>query len=332
MTGDPACFLFHTNDTFLGFVIVHVDDIIIGGTEDLKTHKAVIRRFRVSKDQSDKFVYTGMAIRIDSVGRICLNQNQYLEEMEEVAKDAHEGPEDGLRTVLRGAVGRLLYLNLTRPDLSFKTNNLARVTPSTEIKEKIKEAKELTEEANKNPLEIRYGKLGDLKKLTLKLYADASFGGVDKGVKSTEGYVLLLRGQGDECSPISWRSKLISRVCKSAKSAETIALENAMDTAICIGRQLGQIQTGRVYEKPAPIHAFSDSASLMESLRSTKQVDEGSMRLHVERIKDHLLNQNIESVKWVSTDKMLADPLTKARADTTALTSVLKTGIWRKPE
>jgi len=102
LTGDPACFLFHTNDTFLGFVIVHVDDIIIGGTEDLKTRvmEVVIRRFRVSKDQSDKFVYTGMAIRIDSIGRICLNQNQYLEEMEEVGKDAHEGPEDGLRTIL----------------------------------------------------------------------------------------------------------------------------------------------------------------------------------------------------------------------------------------
>jgi len=105
-----------------------------------------------------------------------------------------------------------------------------------------------------------------------------------------------------------------------------------MDTAICIERQLCQIQTGRVYEKPAPIHAFTDSASLIESLRSTKQVDEGSMRLHVERIKDHILNQNIESIKWISTDRMLADPLTKSRADTTALTTVLKSGIWKKPE
>ncbi len=53
-----------------------------------------------------------------------------------------------------------------------------------------------------------------------------------------EGYVLLLRGEDDKCAAISWRSKLISRVCKSAKSAETLALENAMDSAICIGRQL----------------------------------------------------------------------------------------------
>ena len=105
-----------------------------------------------------------------------------------------------------------------------------------------------------------------------------------------------------------------------------------MDTAICIGRQLRQIQTGRADEKPASIHAYTDSASLIECLKSTKQVDEGSMRMHVERIKDHLLHQDIESVKWVATELMLADPLTKIKADTTALTTVLRTGIWRKPE
>ncbi len=86
-----------------------------------------------------------------------------------------------------------------------------------------------------------------------------------------------------------------------------------------------------VYEKPAPIHAFSDSASLVESIRSTKQVDEGSMRLHVERIKDHLLSQNVETVTWIPTDKMLADPMTKLKADSTNLTRVLRTGVWKKP-
>jgi hypothetical protein len=73
------------------------------------------------------------------------------------------------------------------------------------------------EDAKKNPLEIRYGKLGDLKDLSLEIYADAFFGGVDKGLKSTEGFIILLRGENDKCSPISWKSKIISRVCKSEK-------------------------------------------------------------------------------------------------------------------
>ena len=237
MTGDPACFLFHKNDVFVGFAIIHVDDIIVSGTQELvdRVVGAIKRRFKVSKDQIETFTYTGMAIRADKQGRLFLNQNQYLEEMDNVPEIAKDQTEDSLRTTLRGAVGRLLYLNLTRPDLAFKTNNLSRVPPGTDLKQKIQEAAIITEEAKKNPLEIQYGKLGNLKDLTLELYADASFGGVDKGLKSTEGYILLLRGEGDKCAAISWRSKLISRVCNSAKSAETLALENAMDNAIYIG-------------------------------------------------------------------------------------------------
>jgi len=36
-----------------------------------------------------------------------------------------------------------------------------------------------------------------LKDLTLEVYADASFNGVEKGLKSMEGFIILLRGVGD---------------------------------------------------------------------------------------------------------------------------------------
>ena len=73
---------------------------------------------------------------------------------------------------------------------------------------------------------------------------------------------------------------------------------NAIDLAIGIGRQLKQLQTGERQEKPVPIKAFTDSESLTESIKSTKQVDEGSMRLHVERLKDFLIHKDIQSITW----------------------------------
>ncbi len=103
-----------------------------------------------------------------------------------------------------------------------------------------------------------------------------------------------------------------------------------MDTAIGIGRQLRQIQTGIVNKRPAEIHAFTDSASLVESIKSTKPVDEGNMRVCIHRIKDHLDHQDVKSVRWVPTEMMLADPLTKKKADTSALTELLATGVWRR--
>jgi len=135
LVGDPGCFIFHRDGKFVGFVVIHVDDIIIAGTPEfvLETVGKLKERFRVSKDQIESFIYTGMAIRSDKHGRLFLNQNQYLEEMDQVPKDAENGPEDGLRKTLRGAVGRLLYLNLIRPDLSFRTNNLSRVPSESDL-------------------------------------------------------------------------------------------------------------------------------------------------------------------------------------------------------
>jgi len=224
-----------------------------------------------------------MPIRKDILGAIYLNQNHYLKEMQNIPAGAEDAASDEkLRTLLRGAVGKLLYLNLTRPDVAFKTNSLSHVPPGTDLKLKVKEARNLIEEVKQTKVEIKFAKLGPLEDLLLDIYADASFGGLDKRLKSTEGSLILLRGQGSQCSPISWRLRGITRVCKSAKSAETLALENTINLAIETGRQLKQLQTGERYEQPVHIKAFTDSESL---IKSTKQVDEGSMRLHVGRLK-----------------------------------------------
>jgi len=105
-----------------------------------------------------------------------------------------------------------------------------------------------------------------------------------------------------------------------------------IDTAVGIGRQLWQIQTGRLEKKPAIIRAYSDSASLIESINSTKPVDEGNMRASVHRIQDYLNHQDIAEISWVPTHEMLADPLTKKKADTTSLNQMMKTGHWKRVE
>jgi len=136
---------------------------------------------------------------------------------------------------------------------------LSRIPAGTDLNKKIKDARLLVEEARRHPLEMRFTKLGMLKDLTLDVYADASFNGVEKGLKSTEGFIILLRGGGDRCSPVAWRSRVIDRACKSAKSAETIALKDGVDMAIGLGRQLVQVITGKVQDTPVPIWGYSDS-------------------------------------------------------------------------
>jgi len=171
LVGDPACLIFHEDGRFVAFALIHVDDILIGGEEEYTNNLMgkVKERFKVSKDQLDKFVYTGMSIRTDDKSRILLNQNQYSEELEDVSKEAEKATEEKKKTILRGVVGKLLYLNLTRPDLSFRTNILSRIPAGTDLDEKIKEARELIEVARKYPLEIKYGKIGLLNQLSLEV-------------------------------------------------------------------------------------------------------------------------------------------------------------------
>ena len=65
---------------------------------------------------------------------------------------------------------------------------------------------------------------------------------------------------------------------------------------------------------------------MVDSLNTTKQVSEGRMRLNVARIKEYLDLKEIAMIKWVPTTQMLADSLTKSRADPSRLIKVLETG------
>ena len=102
--------------------------------------------------------------------------------------------------------------------------------------------------------------------------------------------------------------------------------------AIGHGRQLVQIITGEVQDIPVPIWRYSDSGSLIESLKSTKKVDEHPMRVHIERLKNHKDKGCVSGYKWVSTHDQLADALTKSKVPVDKLRKVLKTGYLKRPE
>ena len=104
------------------------------------------------------------------------------------------------------------------------------------------------------------------------------------------------------------------RVCRSAKAAETRALEEAIDDAINIARTIKEIYTGQVYLKEPqqiPVNAFSDSKSLWESLHNSRQCEEKLLRCSIAGMKELMDIGMIKDVYWVPTIKQLADCLTK---------------------
>ena len=101
-------------------------------------------------------------------------------------------------------------------------------------------------------------------------------------IRSTAGRVILIQNKKNgKVNVSSWTTKKISRVCRSVKSAETRALEEAIDDVVNVASLIVEVYTGQVNLKnpeQIPVEAFTDSKSLCESLHNTRQCLEKLLR------------------------------------------------------
>ena len=139
--------------------------------------------------------------------------------------------------------------------------------------------------------------------------------------------IFLSNKSETKVSPLTWKSKTIPQVCKSAKAAETRAVDIATDDGLFLARAISEIYTGKRGRSQLPMTVKCDSNALYDSLNSTKQVEEKTMRPIVQHLKDMITRKEVSQFDWVSTDNCHADLLTKkgARCAEKVL-NILRTG------
>ena len=76
-------------------------------------------------------------------------------------------------------------------------------------------------------------------------------------------------------------------------------------------------------DKKPLIHCFVDNGSLVDSLYSTKSVEDKHLRIDIAVLKDMLAQRQIHSVSWVQSSKQLANVLTKAGVSPSQLISAV---------
>ena len=126
----------------------------------------------------------------------------------------------------------------------------------------------------------------------------------------------------------SWKTKKISRICRSVKGAETRALENGLDEAVYFARMLKEIIDGEVNlktPKQIDVEAATDNKGLWENLYNTRQCDEKLLRNSVALIKEMMEKSEVKEVRWVATSLMLADILTKKNGNGSWIKKVVST-------
>ena len=160
-----------------------------------------------------------------------------------------------------------------------------------------------------------------LQQLKIHLFCDASFGNVKNG-GSQGGHIIFIT-DGSHFSPLGWSSKRLKRVVKSTLAAETLAMLDAIDTAIFARQLFSEVLSKDCACKHIPICCFVDNKDLHMAVFSQKDVTEKRLRLELHNLQDLVKNDNVK-VDWVPTDQQVADIFTKTGVSNSILFKYLQ--------
>lgn len=303
------------------FLIIYVDDVIIGSKREEEIDKAenLLGQYFKLTSLGNLNYYLGINIEKEESGIYSMNQKGYIEKIIERfnLKDAknskipldpgyfksreEEQTEFPDPTIYQSLIGMILYLAVnTRPDISVSTSILGR-SMSKPNKTDWNEAKRV----------VKYLKMTKDFKLYLGQtteeqilvgYSDADWAGDKNDRKSNSGFLFKLFG-----SCISWMSRKQQCVTLSSTEAEYVALAEAAQEAVWLKRILEDF--GVFIENQIIIYEDNQSCLKLilneQSSRRSKHID---TKYHF--LKD-LKNELVLNYEYCPSNYMIADALTK---------------------
>jgi hypothetical protein len=329
---DAGLFFLIRNGKLVGMVGIHVDDFISAGNFEFNNHiiPKALSAFQVGKSEKESFLYTGFRIR-RSKDSITLDQAEYISRIEMpildakrlLEKDSELTPKE--LTVYRMMVGCTNWVaRITRPDLNYDMVSLSTKFKGGKIDD-LKVARKVLANIVQNEASITLSCVGNLSKAELWLYTDASFGNLNDGVDSTGSYILLLVNPiNGKCAPLDWKANKIKRVVNSTLAAETLSLYAGLDAAIAMKDQLIAM-LGEGYK--FTLRALVDNKSTVDTVHAAVSLTtEKRLRKEIGSIKEMMQTGKLQELKWVPTELMLADALTKKGVNSLKLLQVMQTG------
>ena len=333
VSGDDAFFYYLKDGKLIGLCILHVDDFLIGGNDYFHNlvSKHLVGKFTFGKIEMEKFKFTGLNIRQTSDG-IFVDQNEYIQSIKPIKIDKFVDKSTKLSkekfAQYRALTGQLNWAaENTRPDIAFDTRELATKNKEATYQDLHTANKVLKKAQLEKDVTLRYSKLGKFEHLKIVAYTDSSYRNCENKEKSVGGRFVALANKEGVCSPLAWKSKTIQQVCKSVKTAETRSLEKGMEDSIYLARIIKEIYSGLVSTNQIPIEINIDSKTLLDSLNSSRQVEEKTVRHLIAWIKQQKdEDKTVEKINWVSSAEQIADVFTKKNAKTEVILTVVTEG------
>ncbi|KAL0402265.1 UNVERIFIED_CONTAM: Retrovirus-related Pol polyprotein from transposon RE1 [Sesamum latifolium] len=316
ISADSSLFI-KAKERKLAVVLVYVDDLIITGDyeeEVLQTKENLSVRFQM-KELGHLKHFLGLEVDLCETGMF-LHQQKYSRDLlkkfgmlkcksistpvEPHAKMcAHEGQDLEDATMYRKLVGSLIYLTLTRPDISFAVGVMSLY---------MQNPKKPHLEAVRRILRYMKGTLSygimfqKCDACRLVGYCDADYAGDHDTRRSTTGYIFML-GSG----AVSWCSKRQPTVSLSMTEAEYRAAAMAAQEITWLVQLLKELHQPIEYGVPL----YCDNLSVIRLAENpvfhakTKHVE-----VHYHFIREKVLQEEIK-LKHVGTKRQVADLFTK---------------------
>ena len=329
---ESCLFYYHTNGKLDGLLIFHVDDIMSAGSGSFNEVMIKLRsKYNFGKVERESFLFTGLNISQNESAEITLHQKDFNEKLDIQDYSAehpeeHLGPDDN--RLIRKTQGKLSWLSSqTRPDISFDSFHLSTVLNKAKLRH-AKIANKTVKKVKQEEVALHFTKLGKLEDLHLEVFSDVSLGNVETGVhtKSAMGYFICLSNRSLDISPLHWKSCVIEKVAEDIKTAETLAMEKAVDDSIHFSNLLSEIYTGKSTLNMIPIVANIDSKSLLESIYSTKKVKRKTMRVVISSLQQSIQKGVLSEVQHVQSKDNISDIFTKKGVNPSKILEVLRTG------
>lgn len=318
-----------------GIMGVHVDDTAVGGEGKMfeLAIKALKERFPYRKWRVGEGEFCGAYYKqCPTTGEISMNQSTFADNLKPAnitrgTPDTKMLNESQVRT-LRAINGSLNWLSSqSPPDLAAQTSLSQQAFPRPTIRH-LRNANNIIRRAKQHKdLSITYKPI-PMDKLTICCHSDAAWANV--GDHTQAGYILAFTHQDlqqglETCwNPVAWKGYRLPRAASSTLAAESQAMATATGTAEWLSLLLCEAIDGpfelrkarEVLQHRRPIIA-TDCKSLFDHLispSSPTSIEDRRTSIDVVIIRESLRNTQ-GYIRWLPTNRMIADGLTKDLVD-----------------
>ena len=310
------------------FLILYVDDILLASSDLGLLHetKRMLSKNFDMKDLGEASFVLGIEIHRNRSYRLLgLSQRAYVDRILErfnmqlckpgiapvckgdklsVSQCPHSDIEKAQMNNVpyASALGSIMYAQVcTRPDIAFATGLLGRYQSNPGHDHWVAAKKVMRYLKRTKDYMLIYKHVQDLQ---LVGYSNSDFAVCQDEKKSTTGYIFKLAG-----GAVSWKSEKQKSIASSSMQAEFVACFSTTTQAIWLRNLIKELTVFDFVDRPIQLYCDNNSAVLfINNNRGLK----GSKHMEVKylTIKEKVQNGDV-AVEHISTDDMIADPLTK---------------------